>query len=337
MITGPEICNEDKNNAGQNQILELGKVSEIARSALKSLISESKPAIPPYYEHAFYKKAEEMGETELISQISAALPVGQKVALMVESVAVIIANLSSEIETYKSGIDQHSGQIEKKQDLLQQMLPQQAWLLLKNHLDDLQQANRQMRTRLEITENKLSEQEKSVVRLQRENRRDPLTGTMNRLAMEEDLANEFSRAQRQRRSFGLIMADIDHFKMINDTYGHAVGDEVLKAFVVILRKTAPDEAVIYRYGGEEFLILLPEADGESVHGTAELMRKAIAANVLKHRENASIKVRITASFGVTISSSDDDSSYREVIKRADQALYEAKNSGRNRVMAALNV
>lgn len=314
----------------QPSALVLGTVSEIARNALKALISDGKPAIPPYYEKAFYNKASEMGETELIEHISSTLPLGQKATLMVEGVSSVISNLNQEIQTYRNGIDIYGEQVEKEQEHIQQISPPDVWVILEKYLSDLKDANLQMRKQIEIAETRLKQQGKKMSHLQRESRRDPLTGAMNRLAMEEDLPNEFARSKRYKRVFSLVMADIDHFKNINDTYGHAIGDEVLKFFVQQLQKSLRSVDVIYRYGGEEFLIILPETLVEGALFVAEKLRKSIDSSALKHRDDPSITLRVTSSFGVSIIAK-SDSSHMDIIKRADKALYLAKNAGRNRV------
>ena len=315
-------------NGKQDQLsaLALGKVSEIARNALKVLISENRPATPVNYEKAFYKKAMEMGETELIDHINSTLSVGQKATLMVEGVSSVILNLNEDLRNYRSGIDDYDGKIEKQQGLIQHTVPQDIWLIFEKHLSELQNANNQMRAQIEIAESRLQYQEQKVSQLRQENRRDPLTGAMNRLAMEEDLSNEFARNKRYNRGFSIVMADIDHFKSINDTHGHAVGDDVLKVFVQRLQKTLRDIDSVYRYGGEEFLVLLPETNAAAALLVAERLRKSIDSDAFKQRDDPSNTFRVTSSFGVSFSCT-IDSSYMDIIKRADKALYKAKMGG----------
>ena len=169
-----------------------------------------------------------------------------------------------------------------------------------------------------------------VGKLQRKVRSDHLTGAMNRLAMEDDLSSEFSRCKRYGRMFGIIMIDIDLFKKVNDTHGHAIGDEAIKAFARTLRKCLREVDIIYRYGGEEFLVLLPETGGKGSIITAERLCKMIDSQIFRYKGNHSIQLRLTASLGVSIFNK-EDSDYIDIIKRADQALYRAKNNGRNRV------
>ena len=325
---------EDKNIAiakeEQQSDIVLGRVSEIARNALKKLISEQKPALPLYYEKSFYHIANEMGEIDLIHQLSSTLPLGQKATSMVAGVSSVISNLDDEIRNFRKDIDSYGRNLEKEQDHIQQIAPHDVWVILEKHLADLKNANQQMKDQIELTESRLKQQEKKVSQLQRESRRDPLTGAMNRMAMEEDLSNEFARSQRYNRVFSVIMADIDHFKKVNDTYGHAIGDEVLKFFVQQLSNLLRSVDFIYRYGGEEFLIFLPETHIDGALLVAERLRKSIDTSALKHRDDPSITFRVTSSFGVS-SVDKSDNNHMDSIKRADKALYNAKNTGRNKV------
>ena len=161
---------------------------------------------------------------------------------------------------------------------------------------------------------------------------DKLTGCYNRTYMDEYLAKEIARAKRYARPISLVMADIDHFKRVNDTYGHQAGDLILKDFAESIRKgLRQDVDWMARYGGEEFLMVLPETDYESAMSSADRLRKSVAENVSSYN---GIEIRITASFGVVgfvPSVHNQKMSYEVIIDRADKALYRAKNDGRNRV------
>jgi diguanylate cyclase (GGDEF)-like protein len=169
-----------------------------------------------------------------------------------------------------------------------------------------------------------------VSTLRRQARQDKLTGLYNRRAMEDRLQQEWVRGQRYGKSFVVICIDIDHFKQINDQHGHAKGDTALQMVANVLEATARDTDHVSRIGGEEFLVLMPEARA-SVEGVAlaERLREAVADLQLLGTENTPVPLR--ASFGVAQSSSDDLDQER-VLHRADQALYDAKKAGRNQVV-----
>jgi two-component system cell cycle response regulator len=161
---------------------------------------------------------------------------------------------------------------------------------------------------------------------------DKLTGCYNRTYMDEYLAKEIARAKRYIRPVSLVMADIDHFKRVNDTYGHQAGDLILKDFAASIKKgLRKDVDWMARYGGEEFLMVLPETDYESAVSSADRFLKSVAESVSSYN---GIEIRITASFGVVgfvPSAHNQKMSYEMIINRADKALYRAKNDGRNRV------
>ncbi|MFC1672932.1 GGDEF domain-containing protein [Pseudomonadota bacterium] len=157
---------------------------------------------------------------------------------------------------------------------------------------------------------------------------DPLTGLFNRRHITDVLQDEVNRATRQDNVFSVIMFDIDHFKAINDTHGHDVGDRVLKAISGALAKSLREVDVMARWGGEEFLILLRAS---SLSGAAQVAEKLRAILESATIETAGI---VTASFGVAQHHGDE--SVRELVHRADLALYTAKNGGRNKVVKAEN-
>ena len=154
-------------------------------------------------------------------------------------------------------------------------------------------------------------------------RTDELTGLPNRRALDEAIASAFAGAERSGRPFAIVMADVDRFKAMNDTFGHAAGDAILASFAHRLRAALrmPDRA--YRYGGEEFCLVLPDTDSAGAHALAERarVRVALPADAQMHA--------LTASFGVAAWQPGD--AIDSLFGRADRALYRAKKSGRDRV------
>jgi diguanylate cyclase (GGDEF)-like protein len=156
---------------------------------------------------------------------------------------------------------------------------------------------------------------------------DPLTGMLNRKALVGRAAELEQQSEITEQPVGLIVADIDHFKRINDSHGHATGDAVLKEIAYRLRKQLRAFDLCYRIGGEEFLFLLPGADLEATHALAEGLRDAIAAVPYAGHS-------VTMSFGVSASHPKERFDYQAAFAEADAALYEAKRDGRNRVRLA---
>jgi diguanylate cyclase (GGDEF)-like protein len=161
-------------------------------------------------------------------------------------------------------------------------------------------------------------------------RRDPLTGIANRLRLSEDLNALAGRVERYEHRYCIALCDIDKFKGYNDTYGHAAGDEVLRTVSSKLVETSRRGDVVYRYGGEELLILFPEQELPTAALAAERMRIRIEELGIEHRTNESSAV-VTISIGVAHLEPGDTPDM--VLGRADEALYRAKETGRNRVVA----
>jgi len=161
---------------------------------------------------------------------------------------------------------------------------------------------------------------------------DHLTGLRTRRYLNEILSVECLRASRYRSPLAIVMADLDHFKRVNDTYGHASGDIVLKGTADILRATLRATDVAARWGGEEFLVVLPETDAEGGSQWAERWRQGVEEALFQGSDNENLKV--TMSVGVT--RYDDQLGTSEaLVDLADQALYHAKETGRNRVVVKL--
>ena len=157
-------------------------------------------------------------------------------------------------------------------------------------------------------------------------RTDDLTGLPNRRALDEEIAHALASARRTRRPFAIVMVDVDRFKFINDTHGHAVGDATLTAFSTRLASAVREPDRVYRYGGEEFCLLLADTDLADARALAERAREHVT------RPFEGTMKALTASFGVTAWLPED--AVDALFQRADRALYAAKSAGRNRVEVA---
>jgi diguanylate cyclase (GGDEF)-like protein len=163
---------------------------------------------------------------------------------------------------------------------------------------------------------------------------DALTGTLNRRALEEAIGQEISLARRYARTLSILAIDIDHFKQLNDTYGHAAGDAVLVSMAETMRGLLRTADHLARYGGEEFIVLLSSTEEKGARELAERLRRGIESCVVEFRGQS---LQVTASFGVVAVNGATEEPWDEMILRADAALYRAKEGGRNRVESALGV
>ena len=168
---------------------------------------------------------------------------------------------------------------------------------------------------------------------------DQKTQLLNATTWQDGAQREISRAEREKGSFGAMMIDLDHFKRINDTYGHLAGDDVLKAVAAVVRQETRAHDLVGRFGGEEFVALLPSTSKEDAIVTAERIRQRVSELIIstKTNEGAAVDIeRQTASIGVAAYPL-DGASIEEVMASADAAVYAAKHGGRNRVVGSPEV
>ncbi|HTW30040.1 MAG TPA: diguanylate cyclase, partial [Candidatus Sulfotelmatobacter sp.] len=190
--------------------------------------------------------------------------------------------------------------------------------------------SQELRARLNVGERILDLQRK-LIQAREELRfracHDVLTGLANREVVLETASREYSRQLREGGSFALVILDLDHFKTVNDTYGHLCGDEVLHEAARRLMASVRSYDTVGRYGGEEFLVVAPATDGRGALALAERVRRAIEAPAIITEAGS---VRITASCGVAVSECEHALKPDDLLRIADEALYRAKGRGRNR-------
>jgi diguanylate cyclase (GGDEF)-like protein len=175
--------------------------------------------------------------------------------------------------------------------------------------------------------------EEEITTLHRAASTDPLTGLLNRRAFRTLAEDAMTYHRRYRRPIAILMADIDHFKRVNDTFGHAAGDAVIKTIGGVIVSAVRTTDKVARFGGEEFVVLLREIEPDAALLLAERMRQQVEAMVVRHGEE---DVRVTLSLGVALVD-DCDRDVEALIERADAALYEAKRRGRNRARIASSI
>ncbi len=196
--------------------------------------------------------------------------------------------------------------------------------------DQLEDSIQQRTLELQITLTELADKNKL---LEQQNTRDALTGVRNRAFFDQKINAEIKRSRRERSTLGLLMIDIDHFKSINDNYGHLVGDLVIKEVAHRLQQELKRSTdYLCRYGGEEFAIILPNTDTEGAMLLAEQLRLCLNASPVQHEE---LQLSISASIGCYAAVAQISSISSDYIQAADIALYQAKNEGRNRVVCSL--
>jgi diguanylate cyclase (GGDEF)-like protein len=164
--------------------------------------------------------------------------------------------------------------------------------------------------------------------LRRQSIRDPLTGLFNRRYLEETLERELRRTERSGGTLGLIMLDLDHFKQFNDSFGHDVADTVLREFSALLQSSVRASDIVCRYGGEEFVLVMPDTSAETTFRLADQLRAAAKQLTVSHR--GQIVGSVTVSAGVAVFPT-HAATAEALIHSADAALYHAKSQGRDQV------
>jgi diguanylate cyclase (GGDEF)-like protein len=168
--------------------------------------------------------------------------------------------------------------------------------------------------------------------LERQSREDSLTGIANRRSFDERLQTEIERAERYGEALSLLLIDLDHFKHINDSLGHAGGDQVLCEAAVLLRDRLRQSDLAARIGGEEFALLLPRQDARGAQAVAEQLREGFATHDFATGQGDRLRVTLSAGIAQWHAGQTRD----DLLRRADQALYRAKAEGRNRVVRAID-
>ncbi len=192
--------------------------------------------------------------------------------------------------------------------------------------------NEELEKRLDQSSMMMGEIKRDMERIRREAITDGLTGLANRKAFDEQIDRLCHESERDGNIFSLVMIDIDHFKAFNDTYGHQVGDQVLRLVAMTLVNEVKGQDMAARYGGEEFAIILPGTNVNAARAVAENLRKAVEKKEVINRSTGDHLGQITVSLGVAQFYGNEE--VEGLIKRADMALYSSKHKGRNQVSVA---
>lgn len=195
----------------------------------------------------------------------------------------------------------------------------------------MRQDSGELKVKLEESKKQIETLRSSLSQAEQVVLKDPLTGTGNRRCFDVTMERAILDCKQKRSALSLIMCDIDHFKRVNDAFGHQVGDEIIKMFARVIEANVRDGDTVIRYGGEEFAIILPLAELDAAKAIADRVRRQFESKKLTIRETSQKIGQLTASFGVAQYRPGDDVDM--LVQRADTKLYDAKSAGRNRVAA----
>lgn len=232
-----------------------------------------------------------------------------------------ILNIKEKLQT----IDISSSNIESLTTLQKELIS--AATSIEQEISNVSNTLESGRTKVQELEDKIKELENELKKTKNENMRDHLTGLLTRKTFFEELKRIESSFVRMGTNYAIVFLDIDHFKKINDTYGHEGGDIVLSTFGKILNKGIRDLDIVGRYGGEEFVAIVHYKEPKELLLFLKRIKSIVTENSFVYQNH---KIKVTFSAGVTIRSTYKD--YEEALNKADKLLYEAKNSGRNKII-----
>jgi len=196
------------------------------------------------------------------------------------------------------------------------------------------ESTRELEKEVRVSQQEISRLKSELMRTRDDSLKDSLTGVLNRKGFDHKLSEMLAEPVAEGSSHALVMLDIDHFKTVNDTHGHVMGDRVLQALGEVLRMLLSTHAgcSVARYGGEEFAILMPNTELTQALSLAEKLRAQTQAMKIRDRRTKAVVLTVTISVGVALMQAGDDAT--ALVARADGALYQSKQNGRNRITAA---
>jgi diguanylate cyclase len=250
-----------------------------------------------------------------------------KIALMLKDITGHILETEGDLASHSQSLSDLAHQVAEARDYHEiKTIVDQMILETK----DLVDSGKRLQTRMKMSTDDLKLLQQELEKSQQEAQTDSLTSLFNKRGFEKRFEMERIRAKQNEIPFSIIMVDIDYFKRVNDTYGHLVGDSLLKSIASLLKSHLRKNDIASRYGGEEFLILLPETEIDGAMAVAQKIKDTLAKKEWKLKETGESMGKVTVSMGIALYKLNEPE--EALIKRADDALYLAKNNGRDRII-----
>lgn len=249
-----------------------------------------------------------------------------KIALMLKDITGHVLETEGDLAGHGKNLSELANQISEVRDyneikdIVDQMIVE---------TKELVDSGKRLQTRMKISSDDLKQLQQDLEKSQQEAQTDALTALLNKRGFEKRFELERIRAKQNETPFSLVMVDIDYFKKVNDTFGHLVGDSLLKSIAMMLKSHLRKNDIASRYGGEEFLILLPETGIEGAKAAAQKIRDTLAIKEWKLKETGESMGKVTVSMGIALYRLNEPE--QALIKRVDDALYLAKNRGRDQI------
>ncbi|MCD4754845.1 MAG: diguanylate cyclase [Deltaproteobacteria bacterium] len=305
------------------------QVTKVVHNTLKNLVQKELLPWPDIYSTEFWHVVHENGYDEIILKKTKPPTVpGQMLEGFLEQTDQILDGVKDTVKSFTSDARKHLDSITASLKSLEQKVQHNQEL--KGEIKQLQEYNKALSLHIAQAEKELMEQAGFINSLQKKLRIDHLTGLNNRQALETDLKKEMAKARRYQFPLSVIMIDLDRFREVNDSYGYQIGNNVLQKLADILRSAVREVDGIYRYGGENFIILTPHTNCRDGMILAERIRKRVARHVFAVKRKGH-RLTVKASLGITELNLED--TVDSLLIRTDKALYKAKTSGRNRVVS----
>jgi diguanylate cyclase len=250
-----------------------------------------------------------------------------KISLMLKEITRHVSESVEDLAGSGEHLEQLSDQIAKVQNyddirnIVDQMIDETRKLV---------KSGKRLQNRMKISSEDLKQLNQELEKSQKEAQTDTLTGLINRRGLNKQFEIERIRTKQNDTVFSIILLDIDHFKLVNDQYGHLVGDSLLRGIAKLLNAHLRQKDIAARFGGEEFLILLPETDIKGAVAVGQKIQKTLAAKEWKIKESGQTMGKISVSMGIALYQANE--SEKDLISRADNALYMAKNNGRDLIV-----
>jgi len=322
---------------------DLELISQIAKRELRFLLKSGIPLTPQNYEKWFkvfcyiternqeYSRNEILKLYEIINKTEKTLQEKEKEQIIqniIETLKTEAEILIENVNKYEEKLTKKETQILKKTQKIEEKPIKNLLEQLVSELKDIKKQNETFKEKIEIQIRKITELEDELQRAKSEAKQDPLTKLLNKTSFERILQEYINIYKKNGKIFSLILLDLDNFKKINDTYGHVIGDEVLKHIATLLKQYLRDKDIIARIGGEEFAILLPDVDISLAFKIADRLRAVLENRIIMIDKKP---VKTTASFGI-IEINENINTPKDMMQMVDIALYRAKKEGKNKVI-----